>query len=172
MASNGDARKLWLVCDVSGSMSENGKAMLQRGVVRLVEQCIRFGHAAADLRLVAWGSTAEDFSWNPDDEFPERLLCPEGASNADALLEFLGANPADAVLVVTDGWWPMDEARKLKRWKRGQPPGKLRILKIGGDANPLLKGSDVFGPDDIFALFDEWLPGTGSADEQETGDEW
>ena len=49
MVSSGDPRKLLLVCDGSGSMSENGKPMLLRGVVRLVEQCLRFGYAAADL---------------------------------------------------------------------------------------------------------------------------
>ncbi len=172
MASSGEPRKLWLVCDVSGSMSENGKPMLLRGVVRLVEQCIRFGHTAADLRLVAWGAAAEEVPWNPDDEVPARLLAPGGESDAGALLGFLASDPSAAVLIVTDGWWPSAEARKLRMWKRSQPPDTLRILKIGADANPQLKGPDVSGPEDIFSLFDGWPPGPGNADGEESGDEW
>lgn len=172
MASSGDPRQLLLVCDVSGSMSENGKPMLLGGAARLVEQCIRFGYAAADLRLVSWGASAEEIPWNPDDEFPERLLSPQGSSNAASLLEFLATAPEAAVLIVTDGWWPSAEARKLRMWKRSQPPDTLRILKIGADANPQLKGPDVFGPEDIFSLFDGWLPGPGNVDGEESGDEW
>ena len=170
MASNGDIVELLLVCDISGSMAEGGKCMLVRGIARAVEQYVRFGYAVASIKLVAWCDTATFVKWNPDAEFPDHLLQCHGSASAVALCGLIGCQPVGKVLLLTDGFWSIEDARCLKRWKRSLPPETLRIIKIGGDANPLLKGDDVFLSDEVFLALDGWLPSRQGADAME--DEW
>lgn len=173
MVSSGNPRTLFLICDTSGSMSENGKNTLVRAIARTAEQLIRLGYHCADgIKLVVWNSAAEMVEWNPDDEFPESVLDCSGSANAAALCNLLDTVPGGAFLLLTDGWWSRDDARYLKRWKQAHQPGTLRIVKIGSDANPLLKGDDVFLPDDIFSVLEGWLPSADAAAEREDEDEW
>jgi hypothetical protein len=51
----------------------------------------------------------------------------------------------------------------LERWKDGLSSNTLRIIKIGADANPQLKGPELFSSDDLFAALDGWL---------QEGEEW
>ena len=69
MNSSGDAQTLYIVCDTSGSMSENGKRMRVRGIARTIEQYIRLGYGNISLKLIVWNTTASLLEWNPDDEF-------------------------------------------------------------------------------------------------------
>lgn len=174
MASSGNIKTLFLVCDTSGSMSENGKDTLMRGVARTVEQFIRLGYGTSDIRLVIWNNDAEIVEWNTDEELPDRLLNCKGSANAEALCKVLDSAsvPDKAVLLLTDGWWAQDDALAIKRWKRNQQPDMLRVIKIGSDSNPLLKGDDVFLPDDIFSALDGWLPPSAGTAENEEEDEW
>ena len=168
--ASGDPMILLLVCDISGSMAEGGKCMLVRGIVRAVEQYVRFGYAVAHIKLVAWRDTATVVDWDPDAEFPEFLLQCHGSAAAVPLCELIDSQQADKVLLLTDGFWSIEDARRLKRWKRSISPDTLRIIKIGGDANPLLKGDDVFSSDEVFRALDGWLPSLHGSDETE--DEW
>ena len=174
MASSGNLKTLFLICDISGSMSENGKDTLMRGVARTVEQFVRLGYGASEIRLVLWNNVAETVEWNPDGELPDRLLNCSGSANAAALCDLLDSAsvPDRAVLLLTDGWWSRDDALALKRWKRNQQSDVLRIIKIGSDSNPLLKGDNVFLPDDIFSALDGWLSHAGVTAENEEEDEW
>jgi len=155
----GKEHPLWIVCDVSGSMSEGGKHLLARGVARMSEQYCRLGYGRADLKLVAWNKEARVVDWMPDKEFPPEMLVCEGAANAESLVALLGERPPGKVLLITDGLWPQHDMRALKRWKESLPSDTLRIIKGGADANPLLKGTDVFAAEDLWAALDGWLEG-------------
>ena len=132
--------------------------MLVRGIVRAVEQYVRLGYAAARIKLVAWGGVPAFVDWDADTEFPANLLHCQGSCSAASLCELISCHPMGKMLLLTDGFWPIDDARILKRWKRNLPPDTLRVIKIGGDANPLLKGDDVFSSDEVFLALDGWLP--------------
>ena len=58
VALNGDIVNLFLVCDISGSMIENGKNMLTRGIVREVEQYVRLECRNVMPKLVLWNSSS------------------------------------------------------------------------------------------------------------------
>ena len=146
-----------LVWDSSGSMAECGKHLIARGVARTIEQYLRFGYGCGDLKLVAWSNEAREFVWCTDQEFPPELLATEGTANACALVDLLGTKPGGKVVLLTDGYWSQADARELKRWKDCLQPDTLRIIKIGADANPQLKGKDVFAAEDLFAALDGWL---------------
>lgn len=148
-----------LVWDTSGSMVEWGKILNARGVARAIEQYLRLGYGSADLKLVAWCNETRVFDWHPDQEFPPELLVPGTAANAKALVTFFGTEPSGKILLLTDGFWAWEDARELKRWKQSLQQHTLRIIKIGADANPQLKGDDVFSAEDIFAALDGWLEG-------------
>ena len=169
MALSGDV--LYLVCDISGSMSENGKPLLLRGVAREIEQFIRLGYASCEIKLVFWNETAAICDWNPDDDFPEQMYNCRGRTNMAALRDMLEASNGKMILL-TDGWWSKEDSQLFKRWKNSMMPDTLRIIKIGGDANPLLKGDDVFSSDNFFDALDGWLkiPANSTLDNEE--DEW
>jgi hypothetical protein len=149
-----------MVWDTSGSMAEWGKHLIARGVARAMEQYLRLGHGGADLKLVAWANEARFLEWSPDQEFPLELLISEGATNTEALITLLGKQPDGRLLLITDGFWSQADAKALKRWKESLQPDTLRVVKIGGDANPHLKGADVFAAEDLFAALDGWLEGS------------
>ena len=138
-------------------MSEGGKHLIASGVARTTEQYFRFGYGCADLRLVAWNKEARAVEWIPDREFPPEMLVCGKAAYAEALINLLGEQPDGKVLLITDGFWSQDDAKALKRWKECLQQDTLRIIKIGADANPQLKGSEVFAAEDLFAALDGWL---------------
>ena len=150
---------LWVVCDSSGSMSEGAKHLIARGVARVTEQYFRLGYGSADLKLVAWNKEARFVDWIPDKEFPPEMLVCESAANAEALITLLEGQTDGKFLLITDGFWSLDDAKALKRWKAGLPRDTLRFIKIGADANPHLKGADVFAAEELFAALDGWLEG-------------
>lgn len=150
---------LHVIVDVSGSMSECGKNLIRRGVTRAVEQYVRLGYGCADIKLVAWSQEARVVAWTPDSEIPREMLDCKGAANAEALITLIGKQPDGKVLLITDGFWAQNDAKALKRWKESLQQGTLRVIKIGADANPHLKGPDVFAAEDLFAALDGWLEG-------------
>lgn len=148
-----------LVCDTSGSMAEWGKLLIARGVARALEQYLRLGYGRADLKLVAWGNATRIVDWHPDQEFPLELLVPGGLANAQALVALFGTEPGRRILLLTDGFWSQADARELRRWRECLQQGTLRVIKIGAEANPQLKGGDVFAVEELFAALDGWIEG-------------
>ena len=63
------------------------------------------------------------------------------------------------MLLLTDGFWPHASDRLLKQWRERLPSGALRIIKIGADANPQVRGPNVFAAEEFFAALDGWLEG-------------
>jgi uncharacterized protein with von Willebrand factor type A (vWA) domain len=150
---------LYLIVDVSGSMSEGGKHLIARGVVLAIAQYLRLGYGSADLRMVAWSKEARVVEWMLNKELPVEMLVCEKAANAKALITLLGEQPDGKVLLITDGFWSRDDAKALKYWNRSLQQDTLRIIKIGADASSQLKGSDVFAADELFAALEGWLDG-------------
>lgn len=170
--STGDLQTLYIVCDISGSLAENGKRMLLRGIARTIEQYIRFGYGAGVLKLVLWNSTASVAEWNPDDEFPEQLLKCYGPNNAENLCALLDSAPEGKIILLTDGYWTKDDTAVLKRWERKLPSDTLRIIKIGGETSPLWRKKNVFSPEEVFSMLDGWLPRPDSSQNNDKADEW
>ena len=152
---------LYLICDISGSMSENGKHLIMRGLARSVEQYYRLGYGKGEIKLVAWNKEARIVEWVSDNEFPPEMLNCTGFANAESLIELLGEQPDGKLLLMTDGFHTPENEKKLKRWKsKLLPDDALRIVKIGADADTQLKGADVFTPEDLFAILDNWAEGS------------
>jgi hypothetical protein len=150
--------RLWLVCDVSGSMLEAGKRLIVRSLVREVEQYIGLGYGAtSDIRLVAWNNDAKSLPWSPQDEVPVDLFDCKNSADGEVLTRLLGSRADDRFIVLTDGFWSDESRVAIKQWKEGLTPDALRVIKVGADANPKLKGPDVFDAEDFFAAMDGWL---------------
>ena len=147
---------MYLVCDISGSMSENGKNLISRNLARSIEQYFRLGYGKGEIKLIAWNKEACFVDWMPDDEFPDEMLNCKGAANPESLIELMGEQPDGKILLITDGFYSRDNAKALKRWKKKLPPDTLRIIKTGADADPHLKGDDVFTAEDLFFLLNNW----------------
>lgn len=148
---------LFLVCDTSGSMSEGAKPFITRTVVTTIAQWMHLAGRKEQIRLCAWGTEAVFNDWTVTDDYPEHMLVCRGTSSAIALTRLLGDSPDGKILLLTDGFWSSTEARHLKQWRARLPDDWVRIIKIGADANPQLKGVDVFLAEDLFAALDKWL---------------
>lgn len=163
-------RILYLVCDVSGSMSEGGKRMLMRGLVRTIEQYIRFRYGAAILKLVIWRDVATLVEWGFDDEVPDEVLNCHGSANVVSLRNLIESQPKGQVLLLTDGALSVEESRNLCRWNRALPTNALRLIRIGCEENPLLRGVTVFESEQVFEALDDWMPRAQNGNKEE--DEW
>lgn len=151
---------LYLVCDMSGSMGEDGRPFLMRTAVTTIAQWISLGYGAAQIKLCAWASEASVLSdWGVQEEYPAALLACQGSENWKPLIHLFGDKPDGKILLLTDGFWSRSDARLFKQWKDCLPADTLRILKVGPDANPQLKGADVFATEEVFAALDGWLEG-------------
>lgn len=172
MTSSGDLQTFYIVCDISGSMSENGKRMQVRAIARTIEQYIRFGYGNGILKLVLWNETASLVEWNPDEDLPERLFECYGSTNADVLCSLFDSAPDAKILLLTDCCWSKDATTVLKRWQRKLSPDALRIIKIGSESSSLPKQGSVFSSDEILPMLDGWLPLHNSAVNNDEADEW
>ncbi|CAL8479457.1 VWA domain-containing protein [Caballeronia sp. S22] len=152
-----------LVCDISGSMSDSGKPFIMRTLVTTVAQWARLGYGQTELTLSTWGAEVREHTdWRAEHECPAALLACEGSSSADALTGLLEANRDDTFLLFTDGFWAQGVEKQLKQWKGCLPPGAFRIVKVGADANPRLKGEHVFAAEDLLAALDGLSGGSPS----------
>jgi hypothetical protein len=149
---------LWLVCDVSGSMLEAGKRFVVRGLVHEAEQYLRLGYAtASDIVLVAWNDEVRSLAWSLGDEVPAELFDCGNSADGEVLEKLLGSQADDRFIILTDGFWSDESRAAIRRWKEGLSLDALRVIKVGADANPRLKGSEVFEAEDFFAAMDGWL---------------
>ena len=152
---------LHLICDTSGSLSGAGKPFIIRAVVTAIAQWGRFEAPAIELNLCAWTSEIRQISdWNAKKEYPSELLDCKGATNGNALVQFFSEKPDTKILMLTDGFWSQEDEKVIKLWKKQLPLDTLRIIKIGVDANPSLKGEGIFTVEDFFSALDNWLKGS------------
>jgi hypothetical protein len=146
---------LHLVCDISGSMGDSGKPFIMRTLATTVAQWARFDHAEAEIALFGWSAQLRAFAgWSAEQDYPSELLCCEGASDCEALTRMLEARRNDSFLLFTDGFWSQAVEKQSRRWKASLQPDAFRIVRIGADANPRLKGEHVFAAEDILVALD------------------
>lgn len=149
---------LWLVCDTSGSMVEGGKRLIVRGLVRQIEQFLRLGYGPeTDIQIVLWDDDAAIHPWDPCDEVPAELFDCGGSASVEPLAELFSASDGAKVLMLTDGFWPDGTRQQINDWKQRLPNSTLRIIRVGADANPRLRGEDVFDSEDFFSAMEGWL---------------
>jgi len=149
---------LALVCDVSGSMAEGGKPYAMRTGVLTAAQLSRLGYMRAETELWGWASEIRHFpEWTTGDDLPPDLLLCSGASNGEALIQWLEHEPNRKVAIFTDGFFISAGKGLLNQLRKHLSSNDLRFIKVGADSNPQLRGEDVFGQEDIFVAFDDWL---------------
>ena len=163
---------LYIVCDSSGSMSEDDKFMLTRGIVRAVEQYIRLGYGAAEVKLVRWNARTIIIDWNPDDEFPSALLKCQGMANQASLLDFIGSVSDDKILLLTDACWSKNDVIAMRNLISELPPDTIRIVKIGNDSALFWQDNEIFATDEFFLILDNWLPVANNDKNDNEEDEW
>jgi hypothetical protein len=147
-----------LVCDVSGSMAEGGKPYAMRTAVLTAAQLARLGYMRAEVVLWGWASDMRHFpDWTTGDDFPPDLLSCSGASNGDALLQWLSHELEGNVVLFTDGYFLSAGKSLLNQLRKNLSLNAIRFIKVGADSNPQLRGADVFGQEDVFNAFANWL---------------
>ena len=94
----------------------------------------------------------------PRDEVPVDLFDCKNSADGEVLAQLLGVQADDKFIVLTDGFWPERvTSRDQSDGKKDSVLTRLRVIKVGADANPKLKGPEVFEAEDFFAAMDGWL---------------
>jgi uncharacterized sporulation protein YeaH/YhbH (DUF444 family) len=150
---------IYLVWDTSGSMAEWGKHLVARGMARAIEQYLRLGYGRGEMKLVTWSNEVRLFDWHADQEFPVEMLTSRNSVNVKALITFFETEPNGKIILLTDGFWSQADVREFHRWKECLKPNMLRVIKIGADTNPQLKGKEVVIAEEFFAAMNGWLEG-------------
>lgn len=148
--------KVYVICDMSGSMAEDGQRFIVRNLTRTVDQYFRLHDSIPELFVVHWSSDVDVAKWNPGQDFPEKMLVCSGKTPGEALVGKLSEIADGYFILITDGYWTHETGKEIATWSRALPDGHFRILTVGVDANPQLKGPDVFRGEDVLAALDNW----------------
>ena len=148
--------KVYLICDMSGSMIEDGRRFVVRNIARTVDQYYRLRAESPELFVAHWSSKVSIKRWNPGQDFPEEMLECSGEASGDDLVKELSGIADGYFMLITDGYWSNETRRKIAAWSRSLPNGHLRLLMVGVDANPKLKGPSVFRGEDVLMALDSW----------------
>lgn len=148
---------LFLVCDLSGSMVESGKRFIVRNLIRTVDQYYRLQRELPEIKLVAWADEAIVVKWQPGQEVPEAILACSGSASGEALVEKLAPFQDGYFMLMSDGYWSPSARKQIGSWSRGLPDNHFRIIKIGEDADPRLKGPSVFSAENLLAALKGWI---------------
>lgn len=149
---------VWLICDVSGSMVEAGKRFQARGLIRGIEQLVRFGYVShVDLHVAAWGTEVLPCPWSADEEVPEQLLACKEDTDVGALARFIGENKDDKHIIFSDCHWKLDSEEATNAASAIWEMDSVRIIALGADANLTWKNCVVVPSDESLVLIEEWL---------------
>lgn len=150
--------ELRIICDRSGSMSDNGLPFIMRNAVRTIDQYIRLYHKDVAIKLVLWNDSINTFEWHLGQDVPDEVLVCEGKSSSGALTDaFNGADDNPLFLLLTDGYWGANSRKTLSTIMKQLPPESLRIVKLGSDAETRLGGPSVYSGEELVPLMDSWL---------------
>lgn len=148
---------VYLVCDLSGSMAESGKRFIVRNLIRTVDQFYRLQRLKPEIKLVAWSEETIVAKWEPGQEVPDAILTCSGSASGESLVGKLGSPSDGYYMLLTDGYWDIATRKRIGAWSREMQRGHFRIVKVGEDADPRLKGPSVFTAEDLLAALKGWV---------------
>ena len=139
-------------------MVEAGKRFQARGLIREIEQLVRFGYVShVGIRLATWGIEVVPYEWNPDDEVPEQILaCSEG-SNVEALSRFIRAKKDDKFIILSDCHWSLESKEAMNSATEIWRTDSVRIVALGADARITLNDFVAIPCHESLVLIEEWL---------------
>lgn len=149
--------KVYVICDMSGSMVEDGRRFVVRNLVRTVDQYFRLQNSTPEMFIVHWSSDVDVVKWDPGQDFPDNMLACCGEASGEVLVDKLSGIADGYFMLITDGYWTHETWKKIAAWNRSLPDGHFRMLMVGVDANPKLRGPSVFFGEDVLAALDNWV---------------
>lgn len=157
-------KKLNVVIDVSGSMSELGKIHIQRNLCCCLSQLKSIDqekYADFDMHFHQWAQNISQIRIQNDGKIP--TLNAEGSSSLTALLDFISQNVKHNIntifLILSDGNFSNSEISTFKNHLSPLSDLIIRTVGVGSDAD-LLKlkkistNSSAYFPENIIAAID------------------
>ena len=127
-------------------MLESGKRFIVRNMIRATDQYFRLQDRTPTLKLLTWSN-----------DTTLAAIGSSGSLSGTSLINALSSLSDSYYLMFTDGYWDSETQKQIKAWSQSVPPGRLRIVKIGEDANPRLKGPNVFSCEDFLCAVEGWV---------------
>lgn len=145
---------LYLIVDTSGSMSEMGKAHLQRNLCCYVSQLQiidKKKYSDVELRFYQWGEKIIEIFLKSDGEIP--VLTPEGQSDLVTLSNFLFGSLDERqklkVLILSDGNFINSDISIFQKKLRKLTNLQLRTVAVGADAD-IFKLTKISSNDSVY----------------------
>ena len=138
-------------------MLESGKRFIVRNMIRATDQYFRLQDRTPTLKLLTWSNDTTLVAWEPGQDVPDTAIGSSGSLSGTSLINALSSLSDSYYLMFTDGYWDSETQKQIKAWSQSVPPGRLRIVKIGEDANPRLKGPNVFSCEDFLCAVEGWV---------------
>lgn len=146
-----------LLCDTSGSMAEGGKRYILRNQIRAIDQYYRLLGKNVDIKLILWSNNPAVIDWGRGQDVPDGILDCNGRSDMSALIKAIGSDNEGYFAVLSDCFWDSNTRKELSEWSRALRPNHFRIIKIGEDANPSIKGPNVYEGSELIAALEDWV---------------
>lgn len=134
--------ELFIFVDVSGSMNEMGKILLQRNLCRYVAQLRLMDqekYSGLDIRFYQWAQNVSEIVLQSDGNIP--ALNAEGSSNlcviSDFLSQYLNRTMRPMVLILSDGNFPNSDIVSFKKQLGTFSNLIIRTVAVGADADLL-----------------------------------
>jgi len=133
---------IYIIVDVSGSMNEMGKTLLQRNLCRYASQLREIDqkkYANVDIRFYEWAQDIFEVIHQENNDIP--ALKAECSSNLNSLSSFLTKElygiDKPSVLVLSDGYFERDDFEQFVEWKNNNAEVFIQTVAVGADADLL-----------------------------------
>ncbi|GAM10459.1 hypothetical protein OR1_02748 [Geobacter sp. OR-1] len=133
---------LYIIVDISSSMSEMGKIHLQRNLCRYAVQLLSIDqgkYADIDLRFYQWAQNISEISVQSDRDIP--ALKTEGSTSINVLSDFISQSINDTerqmFLILSDGNIANSDILNYQNQLKLFPDLIIRTVAVGADADLL-----------------------------------
>lgn len=150
---------LLVFIDVSGSMKEMGKHLLEMNLCRHIYQLFEYEtnkYSSIDVRFYTWSESVFEIAHN-EDKFNFKIV-PNGIADLDVLQKyfstFTGNIESTHILILSDGCFSDNQLSRYSTFVKDVPGLTIRAVAIGADANlerlkKLSSNKSVFLPENI-----------------------
>lgn len=132
--------KLLVFIDISGSMKEMGKYLLERNLCRFIYQLVEYEnhrYTSIDVRFFTWSESVSEIAYREDEGFFK--IVPNGIADLDVLQKFFstfnGNIESTHILILSDGCFNDNQLSRYCTSIEDVPGLTIRSVAIGADAN-------------------------------------
>ena len=148
---------LFIICDTSGSMAEDGKCFIVRNMVRTIDQYFRLHKTQLEIELVGWSDEITVSKWAEGQDYPESLMTCSGALSGELLVNRLSGYQDAYFMIISDMCWTSSAREAIDSWRQSASENNFRQLKVGEGFNPQSKVPITYDAENLLCALKGWI---------------